>query len=116
MVNTSKQRIYNWYSSPATYFLFNRLHGIADKIIRYISMVAASCMVLYGYDAAVFNAVQGSKNWASYWGHPGPNQIGAVNTATTVGGIIVGWFLSAPISDHFGRRVAMFLGSLLVIV
>ncbi|KAF3932648.1 hypothetical protein ABW19_dt0201310 [Dactylella cylindrospora] len=93
MVNTSRQRIYNWY----------------------ISMVAASCMVLYGYDAAVFNSVQGSKNWVAYWGNPDPNEIGAVNTATTVGGIVVGWFFSAPVSDYFGRRVAMFAGAALVI-
>lgn len=29
-------------------------------------MVAALCMVLYGYDASVFNAVQGSKNWLEW--------------------------------------------------
>lgn len=32
----------------------------------YCSMVAALCMVLYGYDASVFNSVQGSENWLSY--------------------------------------------------
>jgi hypothetical protein len=37
---------------------------------RYISLVAASCMVLYGYDASVYNAVQGSKNWLAYFHHP----------------------------------------------
>ena len=37
----SPKRVYNWY----------------------ISLVAASCMVLYGYDASVFNALQGSKHW-----------------------------------------------------
>lgn len=36
----------------------------------YISMVAASCMVLYGYDASVFNALQGSKNWIAYFHNP----------------------------------------------
>ena len=36
----------------------------------YISLVAASCMVLYGYDASVYNAVQGSKNWNAYFNHP----------------------------------------------
>ena len=26
------------------------------------------CMVLYGYDASVFNSVQGSQNWLDYFG------------------------------------------------
>ena len=34
---------------------------------RYISMVAASCMVLYGYDTSVFNTVQVSTNWLTYF-------------------------------------------------
>lgn len=29
-------------------------------------MVAALCMVLYGYDASVFNSVQGSDNWLEW--------------------------------------------------
>jgi hypothetical protein len=33
-------------------------------------MVAASCMVLYGYDASVYNSVQGSKNWDNWFDHP----------------------------------------------
>lgn len=32
----------------------------------YCSMVAALCMVLYGYDASVFNSVQGSQNWLNW--------------------------------------------------
>ena len=30
-------------------------------------MVAASCMVLYGYDASVFNTVQVSTNWLEWF-------------------------------------------------
>lgn len=33
-------------------------------------MVAAACMVLYGYDASVFNACQNSKHWVAYFDHP----------------------------------------------
>lgn len=57
------KRVYNWY----------------------ISLVAASCMVLYGYDASVFNAVQGSKHWVAYFNKPDTEMIGAINTAYTVG-------------------------------
>jgi len=33
-------------------------------------MVAAGCMVLYGFDAAVFNNVQVNKQWLSWFNHP----------------------------------------------
>ncbi|CAD0108816.1 unnamed protein product [Aureobasidium uvarum] len=79
----SKTRAYNWY----------------------ISLVAASCMVLYGYDASVFNAVQGSKHWVAYFDKPSLQTIGAINTAYTVGAIVAGWFMGGPIADYFGRRV-----------
>lgn len=42
--------------------------------------------------------------------------IGAINTAYTVGAIIAGFFLSAPLANYFGRRVAMAVGCLLVII
>lgn len=89
--------------------------GTADST-RYISLVAASCMVLYGYDASVFNAVQGSKNWNAYFNKPGPNIIGAINTSYTVGAVVAGFFLGGPLADFAGRRVGMAAGSLLVIV
>lgn len=33
-------------------------------------MVAAGCMVLYGFDAAVFNAVQANKQWLAWFDNP----------------------------------------------
>jgi hypothetical protein len=33
-------------------------------------MVAAGCMVLYGYDAAVFNAVQKNDHWLKHFDKP----------------------------------------------
>jgi len=94
MFTMSKTRAYNWY----------------------ISLVAASCMVLYGYDASVFNAVQGSKHWVAYFDYPSLQTIGAINTAYTVGAIVAGWFMGGPIADYFGRRVGMASGALLVII
>ncbi|KAL1604472.1 hypothetical protein SLS59_003664 [Nothophoma quercina] len=82
----------------------------------YISLVAASCMVLYGYDASVFNAVQGSKNWVAYFNHPNANTIGAINTAYTVGAVVAGFFFGGPLADYAGRRVGMATGSVLVII
>jgi sugar porter (SP) family MFS transporter len=73
-------------------------------------------MVLYGYDASVFNAVQGSKNWVKYFNHPDANTIGAINTAYTVGAVVAGFFLGGPLADFAGRRIGMATGSVLVII
>lgn len=73
-------------------------------------------MILYGYDASVYNSVQGSHNWEQWFGNPGPEKIGAVNTAYTVGAIAGGWFFGGPISDIAGRKMGMAAGCILVII
>ncbi|XXG98390.1 hypothetical protein Hte_004713 [Hypoxylon texense] len=93
----SKTRIYNWY----------------------IALVAAMCMVLYGYDASVFNAAQGSDNWLEWFDldtKRDANLIGLINTAYTIGAIVAGWFLGGPTADYFGRRVGMGIGCILTII
>ncbi|OGM44330.1 sugar transporter [Aspergillus bombycis] len=81
----------------------------------YISCVAAACMVLYGYDASVYNSVQGSNNWVVYFNDPDDNMIGAVNTAYTVGAIFGGFFLGGPTADFLGRKFGMAIGCVMVI-
>ena len=72
-------------------------------------------MVRYGYDASVYNSVQGSKNWNEYFNNPDENMIGAVNTAYTVGAIFGGFFLGGPTADFLGRKIGMAIGCVLVI-
>ncbi|OQE41291.1 hypothetical protein PENCOP_c005G00169 [Penicillium coprophilum] len=93
-LSMSRKRAYNWY----------------------ISCVAASCMVLYGYDASVFNSVQGSKNWLAWMNNPNANTIGSINTAYTVGAIFGGFFLGGPCADFLGRKLGMAIGCILVII
>lgn len=77
-----KQRVYAWY----------------------VCLVAALSMILYGYDSSTFNAIQGSPNWKEYFHNPGPNVIGSVNTAYTVGGIVAGMFSSKiEVQDEFAH-------------
>ncbi|KAJ5097256.1 hypothetical protein N7456_007977 [Penicillium angulare] len=90
----SSKRAYNWF----------------------ISLVAASCMVLYGYDASVFNSVQGSANWVAYFNNPNNGVLGSINTAYTVGAICGGFFFGGPIADYLGRKVGMAIGCAFVIV
>jgi MFS family permease len=73
-------------------------------------------MVLYGYDASVYNSVQGSKNWVKWFGDPSSEVIGSINTAYTVGAIFGGFFLGGPIADFAGRKVGMWTGCVLVII
>ncbi|RWA07753.1 hypothetical protein EKO27_g7347 [Xylaria grammica] len=83
----SSKKVYNWY----------------------IALVAAMCMVLYGYDASVFNAAQGSDNWHEWFDLNADNDgylIGLVNTAYTIGAI----------ADYLGRRWGMGLGCIITII
>lgn len=73
-------------------------------------------MVLYGYDASVFNSVQGSKNWVAWFDKPNSSMIGSINTAYTVGAIFGGFFLGGPIADYLGRKIGMAIGCVLVII
>lgn len=73
-------------------------------------------MVLYGYDASVFNSVQGSKNWLAWMNNPNAATIGSINTAYTVGAIFGGFFLGGPCADFLGRKLGMGIGCVLVIV
>lgn len=34
---------------------------------RFISIVAALCMTLYGYDASTYNSIQASDNWLAWF-------------------------------------------------
>ncbi|KAJ5677036.1 uncharacterized protein N7477_002669 [Penicillium maclennaniae] len=93
VLGMSSKRAYNWF----------------------ISLVAAACMVLYGYDASVFNSVQGSDNWMAYFNNPSAATIGSINTAYTVGAIFGGFFVGGPVADYLGRKVGMAIGCVLVI-
>ncbi|CAE6389682.1 unnamed protein product [Rhizoctonia solani] len=76
---------------------------------------AAMTMILYGFDASSFNAVQGYAEWKEYFHHPGANVVGSVTTAYTVAAIVGGFFISPWMSDTFGRRANIIVGSILVI-
>lgn len=73
-------------------------------------------MVLYGYDASVFNSVQASDNWLNWFGlntvrllicramttanrtvqKTDAYLIGLINTAYTIGAIVAGFFIGGP--------------------
>ncbi|GMM33478.1 hypothetical protein DASC09_008030 [Saccharomycopsis crataegensis] len=82
----------------------------------YYVVVAACCMIFYGYDASVFSAVETNKNWVDHNENPSDNALGGINTAYTVGAIISGWFFSGLAADRFGRKFPIYIGCFLVII
>ncbi|KFZ12370.1 hypothetical protein V502_07120 [Pseudogymnoascus sp. VKM F-4520 (FW-2644)] len=90
---TSK-RVYNWY----------------------IAMVAAGCMVLTGYDASVFNALQNSSHWVEWFDKPSTQLVGLINSAYGIGAIVSGWAFAGPTADYLGRRWGMAIGCFVVMV
>ncbi|KAL0932158.1 sugar transporter [Colletotrichum truncatum] len=85
----------------------------------YSALLAAMCMVLYGFDASVFNSVQASDNWLRYFDlnkDEDTQLIGLINTAYTIGAIVAGFFMGGPLADWGGRRVGMGTGCLVTIV
>ncbi|EHK24151.1 uncharacterized protein TRIVIDRAFT_190982 [Trichoderma virens Gv29-8] len=82
-------------------------------------MVAAMCMVLYGYDASVYNSVQGSQNWLAYFDldtERDTYMIGLINTSYTIGAIVAGFFFGGPLADFLGRRWGMWTGCFLTVI
>lgn len=73
-------------------------------------------MVLYGYDAAVFNAVQANTHWLNWFDKPQGELLGLVNTTYSIGAIIAGWFIGGPTADWLGRRVGMGIGCTITII
>lgn len=49
-------------------------------------------------------------------GNPDNETIGGINTAYSVCAIISGFFLAAPCADMLGRKAAMAIGSVLVMI
>lgn len=72
--------------------------------------------MLYGYDAAVFNAVQTNKWWLSWFNTPTGELLGLINTSYSIGAICAGWFIGGPTADYFGRRVGMGTGCFITVV
>ena len=77
----NRTRAYNWQVIPASR-KNSLLPNLLTVLPRYISLVAALCMVLYGYDASVFNSVQGSENWVAYFDNPRMELIGMIKKCT----------------------------------
>ncbi|GAB5589087.1 hypothetical protein Unana1_03987 [Umbelopsis nana] len=68
-----------------------------------------------GYDGSMMNGLQVLQTWTEYFNNPGPSQIGLLNAIQQVGGIC-GLLFASAITDRLGRRLAIMIGSLIVLL
>ncbi len=70
----------------------------------------------YGFDSAVYNAVQGDDSWVEHFNDPDAETVGGINTAFSVCAILSGFFVAGYVADKGGRKVGVAAGSILVII
>lgn len=95
-----------------------RGHWWNDRGLRTLNIllfVPLMSEYVQGYDASLINNVQQLKVWQNEFHHPHGSLLGILSASYWVGNVL-GVCLIAFLSDRFGRRVAMFVGSLICIV
>ncbi|CAM0139080.1 hypothetical protein VKS41_007892 [Umbelopsis sp. WA50703] len=68
-----------------------------------------------GYDGSMMNGLQTLKYWVDYMDNPSNSTLGLLNAIMSVGGTI-GVFAGPPASDILGRKKAIILGSLIMLL
>lgn len=68
-----------------------------------------------GYDGSMMNGLQTVTNWQDYFGHPEGSVLGVFNAIQSIGGI-VGLPLAPWLNDKYGRRMALFLGNIVIVI
>ncbi|KAF8656222.1 hypothetical protein AX16_002658 [Volvariella volvacea WC 439] len=67
-----------------------------------------------GLDSSLVNGLQILPDWQEYFHHPAGKELGLINSAQSLGGLL-GLPFSPFASDILGRRAALFMGSLVML-
>ncbi|KAF5367586.1 hypothetical protein D9758_003710 [Tetrapyrgos nigripes] len=70
--------------------------------------------IINGLDSSLVNGLQISPDWQEFFGHPQGKNLGLINCAQNIGGL-VGMPFTPFASDILGRRAALFMGSLIML-
>ncbi|KAF7554990.1 hypothetical protein G7Z17_g2529 [Cylindrodendrum hubeiense] len=92
--------------------------SLAPSLIYLYAILAPACLVVCatnGYDGSVLTALQGVEAWKEEFGSPTGALLGFTSAAYPLGAILSTPF-SAIISDRFGRRWSILLGSFIMII
>lgn len=92
--------------------------GLTPALIRLYLVLAPATLVVCatnGFDGSVLNALQGIDRWKNEFNDPKGALLGITSAAYALGAIGSTPF-SAIVSDRFGRRWSLFIGSLIMIL
>jgi MFS family permease len=73
------------------------------------------CVFYLGYDASLLNGLQAMDQWNDYFNDPGGNTLGLISASLFLPAIITP-YIASFISDRFGRKITLAVGSLLLIL
>jgi MFS family permease len=73
------------------------------------------CVFYLGYDASLLNGLQAMDQWNDYFNEPSGNLLGLISSSLFLPAIITP-YIAQWISDHFGRKMSLAIGSLLLIL
>ncbi|KAM3065960.1 hypothetical protein ACMFMF_010583 [Clarireedia jacksonii] len=102
-------------SSPLTN---KRGHWWNDRGLRtlnFLIFIPLMSEYVQGYDASLINNVQQLKSWQNEFHNPHGSLLGIMSASYWVGNVL-GVFFITPLSDRFGRRMAMFFGSVVAVI
>ncbi|OZJ01946.1 hypothetical protein BZG36_05125 [Bifiguratus adelaidae] len=95
--------------------------GSGDWRLYFLCAVAIINSATNGYDGSMMNGLQSLQSWKAYFNPADPEQgpdpatRGLLNAIMSVGGTI-GVFAGPPASDRLGRKLAIVLGSAIMLV
>ncbi|CAO3686105.1 unnamed protein product [Umbelopsis vinacea] len=68
-----------------------------------------------GYDGSMMNGLQSLSTWRAYFNSPSASTLGLLNDIRSIGGL-VGIFIAPSTSDRLGRKLTIFIGSVIMIL
>ncbi|KAM0420804.1 hypothetical protein ACHAPT_011465 [Fusarium lateritium] len=92
--------------------------SLNSSLIRLYSLLVPACLVVCatnGFDGSLLTSLQGVAAWNEQFGKPTGALLGIVSASYPLGAILSTPF-SAIISDRFGRRLSIIIGSVIMIL
>lgn len=105
--------------SPATMFTFKppqfNFFGRGFKLRAAITIACQLAFVLFGYDQGVFSGIVGNPNFLDTFSHPSPGLEGIIVSIYNLG-CFTGCILAFVFCEKTGRRLAMWIAMVFIIV